>query len=142
MGRFVADHGVPEGEAATECNRGATDEPGGRARAPGEGAVAPLGNLGQPGAFPAPLERRVSEAGRRHSKRCSAIDRRAPAERAHGRSVPAHGRKPRPLTMSKRSKRLEAKHKEGDGDDEAFLDADGCVVPEVSRREAPALLPS
>ena len=39
------------------------DEPGGRARAPGEGAVAPRGNLGQPGAFPAPLERRVREAG-------------------------------------------------------------------------------
>ena len=63
MGRFVADHGALEGEAATECNGGATDEPGGRARAPWEGLVTPLGNLGQPGAFPAPLERRVSEAG-------------------------------------------------------------------------------
>ena len=63
MGRFVADHGALEGEAAYACLRGATDEPGGRARAPGEDAVAPRDKLGQPGAFPAPLERRVSEAG-------------------------------------------------------------------------------
>ena len=63
MGRFVADHGALEGGRAHECARGVIDEPGGRARAPGEGAVAPLGNLGQPGAFPAPLERRVREAG-------------------------------------------------------------------------------
>ena len=31
---------------------------------------------------------------------------------------------------------------DGDGDDEAFLDAGGSVVPEVSPGEAPALLPS
>ena len=63
MGRFVADHGALEGEAATECNRGVIDDPGGRARAPGEGAVTPLGNLGQPGAFSTALERRPREAG-------------------------------------------------------------------------------
>ena len=63
MGRFVADHGALDGGRAQACPSGVIDEPGGRARAPGEGAVAPRGNLGQPGAFPAPLERRVREAG-------------------------------------------------------------------------------
>ena len=63
MGRFVADHGALEGEAATECNRGVIDETGGRARAPEEGAVTPRDKLGQPGAFSTALERRVSEAG-------------------------------------------------------------------------------
>ena len=61
------------------------------------------------------------------SKRCSAIDRPAPAERAHGRSVPLHGRKTAPLTMSRSSKRLEAKHKEGDGDDDADLERTATV---------------
>ena len=63
MGRFVADHGTLDGGRAHECACGVIDEPGGRARVPGEGAVTPRGNLGQPGAFPAPLERRVREAG-------------------------------------------------------------------------------
>ena len=63
MGRFVADHGALEGEAAYACLSGVIDEPGGRARVPEEGAVTPRDKLGQPGAFPAPLERRVREAG-------------------------------------------------------------------------------
>ena len=63
MGRFVADHGPLEGQAAYACLRGAIDEPAGRARPPGEGAVAPLGNLGEHGALATPLARRVREAG-------------------------------------------------------------------------------
>ena len=63
MGRFVADHGALEGGRAHECARGVIDEPGGRARAPGEGAVAPRDKVGQPGAFSTALERRVREAG-------------------------------------------------------------------------------
>ena len=63
MGRFVADHGALEGEAAYACLSGVIDEPGGRARAPGEGPVAPLQKLAEHVALPAPLERRVREAG-------------------------------------------------------------------------------
>ena len=59
----MADHGALEGEAAYACLRAVIDEPGGRAPAPEEGPVAALGNLGEHGAFPAPLERRVREAG-------------------------------------------------------------------------------
>ena len=63
VGRFVADHGPLEGGRAQACPSAVIDEPGGRVRFPGEGAVAARDKLGQPGAFPAPLERRVREAG-------------------------------------------------------------------------------
>ena len=63
MGRFVADHGALEGGRAQACPSGVIDDPGGRARAPEEGAVAPLQKLAEHVALPAPLERRVREAG-------------------------------------------------------------------------------
>ena len=59
----MADHGALEGEAAYACLSGVIDEPGGRARAPEEDAVAALQKLAEHVAFPAPLERRVREAG-------------------------------------------------------------------------------
>ena len=55
--------GRAKGDAAYACLRGATDEPRGRTRAPGEGPVAPLQKLAEHVALPAPLERRVREAG-------------------------------------------------------------------------------